>query len=221
METVIFSILGGFGIFFFAVLFMNRSKPTPTAPSIGEEGEELRAKILDLGGKRERLERLMELVKPDESPEVRELYGKQATLHQYLKNNFDNYCVLLLKYSAVDIIESTKTLYADYGNDPVELIKGMRLRMMNARDDMVRLFNIRDTTRLDEEYAKIVGSFQEIIKSIVIIETNKIIEKLSPIDEKSRIIEAVDSQREAIDYRSNKQRLDEEYDRFIAETELL
>ena len=213
MIIVVLAILSVFGVFI--IMWKLRG-----VTNNYDEESELKEKIINLIDKKERLTKLMEIAYADESMDMKQLLEKQNRILSYLSESFYKYCALLLRYYAVKYIEDLKYEYDNNALDALLLIKKMSHEIEGAYIRIKNEYCLDSNSIYEDENNIIKDNIKEIVNSITIIETNKIIEKLSPIEERNQVVSIVERSKTSISYFRNKELLDREYDRFMAENEI-
>ena len=178
-------------------------------------------RINSLKEKRQRLSKLIELTDDTNNDRnINELMAKQQTVLEYINSYYYKYCALLLRCYAVNYTEKVTKRYEQKTIDGLIMIKQMKNDVEGIYRKVVNEYSLEENTTIDGEMDLILEKIQGIINSVAIVETKRIVESLSPIDETNRILTIVNATKDDLEYNDMKSILDMEYDRFLAENEI-
>ena len=182
--------------------------------SMKEELDEKRTSI------REKIKKIIELreisIKLEDNPES-ELLIKQETIIKYLTSYYEKYSLALLYYcieiesnKCIEMYNETKDITALYDNLIATIQKCYRL----FESDVY----IYDKKRLIQETDSYITKIKSTLKKVVIENTNSIIDNISPITDNQELARNV---RESLTSEVDITKLNESYDKFLAELSVL
>lgn len=177
-------------------------------------------RIRALSVKKERICDLIELMANENDRDSRELVEKQKAIYKYINEYYYKYCALLLRCYAVKYTDRMKLEFEKNSIDGLVLIKEMKKKIEDIYNEVVGEYDLSGNEVVENEMSMILRKIQEIINSVAVVETRKIVESLSPIDEKNSVIQIVNSKSSDFEYSNMKTILDQEYERFLAENEI-